>query len=274
MIESRTNPLIKDIRRLRKCKGNRAVLEGHHLVSEALEAGLELETTLVSPDFQKRPEGSALVARLPRPPLEVTPSLLRDLSDVDSPQGVLAVVTLPRPSVAELPVEKHGIYLFVDRLQDPGNLGALIRVGEATGVQGVALSPGCAHPNHPRALRASAGSLLRLAVARECPADALRRHLAPVAATWAALVPRDGLPLFDTELSRPLVVAVGAEGSGLSADLAARAEQRLTIPLAGRVESLNSTVAAAVVLYEIRRRATPLPVPPGSGPEPLPEDRR
>ncbi|HEY2739272.1 MAG TPA: TrmH family RNA methyltransferase, partial [Thermoanaerobaculia bacterium] len=131
---------------------------------------------------------------------------------------------------------------------------ALARVAEAAGAAGLALSAGTAHPNHPRALRASAGSLLRLPVAVNADPDALSRHLAALQPRWAALVPRDGVDLYHAPLDGTLILAVGAEGPGLSAALTARAALRLTIPMEPPVESLNATVAAALVLFEARRR--------------------
>ncbi|MFY9823380.1 MAG: RNA methyltransferase, partial [Thermoanaerobaculia bacterium] len=115
-------------------------------------------------------------------------------------------------------------------------------------------SPGCVHPNHPRALRASAGSLLRLPVAVNAEPDDLDRRLASVHPRWAALVPRDGADLYRADLAGTLVLAVGAEGPGLSAAVIARTSLRLTIPMEPAVESLNATVAAALVLFELRRR--------------------
>jgi TrmH family RNA methyltransferase len=165
MISSRQNQRLKDIRRLRRSKGDLALLEGPHLIAEALAAGIALDEVLATPPFLATPEGRRLAALLPAAPLEVAPELLDGLTDADSPQGVLAVARLPRGGVAALPVAPGRPYLYLDGLQDPGNLGALARVAEAAGAAGLALSPGCVHPNHPRALRASAGSLLRLPVA-------------------------------------------------------------------------------------------------------------
>jgi TrmH family RNA methyltransferase len=254
MISSRQNQRLKDIRRLRRSKGNHALLEGTHLVSEAVAAGLPLETVLATPSYLASPEGAALLRRLPVPPLEVAPELLEDLTDADSPRGLLAVAALPRAGVAALPVLPGAPYLYLDGLQDPGNVGALARVAEAAGAAGLALSPGTAHPNHPRALRASAGSLLRLPVALGADPDELERHLAPAHPRWAALVAHDGTDLYTAPLTGTLILAVGAEGPGLSPALVARAALRLTIPLEPPVESLNATVAAALVLFEVRRR--------------------
>jgi TrmH family RNA methyltransferase len=248
------------------------LLEGPHLVAEALASGLPLETVLATPEFLESVPGRALAAELPSPPLAVEPRLLADLADADSPRGLVAVARLPRAGVEALPVCPEGVYLYVEGLQDPGNLGALARVAEASGASGMALSAGSAHPNHPRALRASAGSLLRLPVAVGADPDLLERHLAQAATaaggggevphrgrapSWVVLVPRGGTDLYEiaaAALESTLVLALGAEGQGVSPGLLARAGLRLTIPMAPPVESLNATVAAALTLFELRRR--------------------
>lgn len=255
-ITSPRNERLKDIRRLKRCKGDRALLEGPHLVAEALAAGIELESVLATPEFRAGPEGRAIEARLPGPPLEVEPGLLAGLTDADSPKGLLAVARLPRSGVDRLPVRDGGIYLFADRLQDPGNLGALARAAEGLGATALALSAGCVHPNHPRALRGAAGSLLRLPVAVEAEPDALSRHLQAVDARWVALAPRGGSDPATADLAGTLVLVLGAEGPGLSPDLERRAELRLSIPLSPAVESLNVVVAAALVLDAARRRSS------------------
>jgi TrmH family RNA methyltransferase len=134
-------------------------------------------------------------------------------------------------------------------------------VAEAAGAAALVLSPGSAHPNQARALRASAGSLLRLPVGVAVPPAALAARLAEggAPAAWAALAPRGGRDLWRTPFEGTLVVAVGAEGPGLSPEVASRAAVVVTIPVAAPVESLNAAVAAALVLFEIRRRrAAPL----------------
>jgi len=253
-IESRKNRTIKDIRRLKRSKGAEAVLEGPHLVAEACRDGLTLETVLATRDFLAGDEGRGLLPHLRRPPLEIEPAVLAELCDADSPRGVLAVTRLARAGPDSLPLVADGIYLFLDGVQDPGNLGAVVRALEAAGGTAAALSPGCAHPNHPRALRGSAGSLLRVPVAVQATAEALGAHLTPVAPRRLALMPRGGSDPFRTDLGGPLVLAIGAEGPGLSGAAGKRADQHVTIPLDGRVESLNLAVAAALVLFEARRQ--------------------
>jgi RNA methyltransferase, TrmH family len=260
MIVSRQNRTLKDIRRLRRSKGEQALLEGPHLLAAALAAGLPIETVVATAEFLASPAGRGLAAGLPCQVLTVEPRLLDELADSDSPRGLLAVARLPRGGVEALPARPGGTYLYVEGLQDPGNLGALARVAEAAGAAGMALSAGTVHPNHPRALRASAGSLLRLPVGVGVEPDLLDRHLRGSldrAPRWMALVPRGGADLYDAPrdaLDGTIVLALGSEGPGVSPALLARAALRLTIPVAPPVESLNATVAAALTLFELRHR--------------------
>lgn len=241
------------MRRARRCKGDHALLEGPHLVTEALAAGIDVHTVVATERFLASEAGRELAARLERPPSVVAETLLDQLTDSDAPRGIAALGRLPRRAVEALPVVAGGIYLFADGIQDPGNLGALARVVEAGAGAGMCLGPGTAHPNHPRALRASAGSLLRLPLAT-AGHEALRRHLEPIGARWLGLLAHGGADLYRAPLAGALVLAVGAEGPGLSPAVAATVDGALTIPLAPPVESLNATVSAAVVLFELRRR--------------------
>ncbi|MCZ6726613.1 MAG: hypothetical protein O7A98_04585 [Acidobacteria bacterium] len=255
MIVSRQNRLIKDIRRLRRSKGDRALLEGPHTVAAALAAGLDLEIVLATPEVAADPSVAVLLEPLGGLLQLVDADVLDSVADVDTPRGLVAVAVLPRRGVEALPRAPGGLYVYADGLQEPGNLGALARVAEAAGVAGLALAPGSAHPNHPRALRGSAGSLLRLPVAREVEPSALERRLEGLSPTWLALVPRDGSDLYATTLPEStLVLLLGGEGSGLSSAALLHSDLRVTLPMRAPVESLNVTVAAALVLYEIVRR--------------------
>lgn len=252
MISSPRHPLARRLRELRRAHGgDRCLLEGPDLVGEALAAGIGLDVVLATPEFLAGAAGRRLATSLPVPPEVVAPRLLEALADAAAPQGIVAVARLPRSGVAALPA--HGDrFVYAEGVQDPGNLGAIARVAEATGASGLALAAGSAAPNHPRAQRSAAGSLLRLPVAVGATPEALDRHLG--ACTWIALVPRGGTSVWETPLEGRLVLALGAEGPGLSPAVAARCELALSVPVRPPVESLNVAVAAAVVLYEIVRR--------------------
>lgn len=282
MISSPKNRWLKDIRRLRRCKDDgRLLLEGPHLVAEALDAGIELEVTLATRPFLDAALDAArdaaetdadcelarLLARLPRSPLEVEAALLDELADADSPKGLVAIGRRQPCRLADIPLPREvpdglgAVYVYADGIQDPGNLGALARVAEAAGTVALLAGPGCCRLQHPRALRASAGSLLRLPAVDHAHITDVDAHLGAGSAPlprWLSLHPRDGTDLYSdrfwADLSGPIVLAVGSEGPGLGDAVAARTDDFLTIPMHGPVESLNATVAAAVALFEIARR--------------------
>jgi TrmH family RNA methyltransferase len=252
MITSRQNRKVKNIRRLRRCKGDHAILEGPHLLAEALEADLELDEILATEAFIATADFRRLQDRLPRRPILIEPAVLDSLCDADSPRGVLAITNLPRGGLEAVMKPLRQMLIVAEGLQDPGNLGALARVAEAAGADGLALTRSSVHPNHSRALRASAGSLLRLPVAVDIDIDDLRSQYGGI--SIVALAAHDGEDLYDFEPGGPFVLLVGAEGPGLSRQALTAADRLLTIPLAAGVESLNVAVAVAVAMFEVRRR--------------------
>lgn len=261
-IESRANERLKRVRRARRARGDQAVLEGPHLIAEALRSGTRLEFVLATESFLESVAGRSLAATLPHPPIPIRPKLLDAIADSDSPRGVVALAERPVRDIAALEPRDHGTYLYLDGVQDPGNVGAVARVAEAAGARAIILGPGCAAANHPRALRGSAGSLLRVPTARASGVGAVDAALEALQPTWVALATRDGEDLYRASLDGTLVLALGAEGSGLSAESRARAERALTIPLQSGVESLNVATSAAVVLFELlRRRSGPRTAP-------------
>lgn len=253
MIVSSANPKVKDMRAARRCKDERALLEGPHLVAAALAAGLELDIVVATERFLDSADARRLLAALPRAPLAIAPSVLGELCDSDSPRGIAAVVTIPERGMDRIPVRSEGTYVYADGLQDPGNLGALARCVEGAEAHALLLGPACAHPNHPRALRASAGSLLRLPTAPIEAPTRLDDHLGATA-RWIGLDGAAPQSLYRVELPDLVVLAVGSEAHGLSAPVRARLDTTLSIPLGGEVESLNAAVAAGIALFELRRR--------------------
>ncbi len=174
------------------------------------------------------------------------PTTMTHLAPTRQTQGVLAVVAVPAARVAA-----RGVVVYLDRVQDPGNVGGVIRCVAAFGAGGVACSPGCADPYSPRALRASAGHALLLPV--EAPADFRALHEAFKAAGGETVgtAGSGGIPLREWRPRRPLLIVMGNEGQGLSAEVAAACARHVTVPLAGAVESLNVAVTAGVILASL-----------------------
>jgi TrmH family RNA methyltransferase len=257
-LRSRENPLYKRLRALKKRGGDRelCLLEGPKLVLEALAARLAVVEAATSPRAEASLAGaSALTALRGRevPVRRLTAELFSSLSEAETSQGVLALAR--RPVFDEEQVFRGTpLVLVADGVQNPGNLGGLLRTAEAAGATGAILTRGCADPFSWKALRGSMGSAFRLPHLRgltiEQALDALEAAgVAPLATA------RDGERRYDeADLRGPVALVVGSEGMGLPAAVRERAAARLRIPLAGPVDSLNVGVAAALVLFEAARQ--------------------
>jgi RNA methyltransferase, TrmH family len=238
-----TSPANQRLKLVRRLQGRRQrerlglfVCEGEDLVAAALDAGLIPVEALVDG------EHPALVERLAAAEA-VAPNLLADVSALAHPPRVLAVFRrADLPALAAGPAPRAGLALW--RVADPGNVGTLIRAADALGPAFVALSAGCADPTGPKALRASAGAVFRVPLARfDEPAG--RR---------VALVAHGGRPLPDLELEQAVTLVVGAEREGLPDEVIAACDETATVPLAPGAESLNVAIAGAIALYEWRRQ--------------------
>ena len=277
MIRSRNNPRVRAIRRLRgahtRKRSDLLLLEGPHLVDAAVEAGLAFRDLLLTPEFQaahaelirRLEDRSGIAAGL------IDPDRLREQADADAPQGIAALVDPPSGwcsaqeagnRTLDLP---SGLHLYVDGVRDPGNLGAMARSAEAAGAASLLLAPGTARPGQPRALRASAGSLLRIPVRTDVRLDQVASAVSwfaltsggrpgtdvPVACLFA---PGNPVPeLLEMASAKTVVVAVGNESRGLSTAVLERSDLFLRIATAPTIESLNATVAASLALFELQR---------------------
>lgn len=229
----------------------RAVAEGPHLVAAALERGRRLEALVVSESGLSRPEIARLVDKAGTAPVVLADRLFRATFDVDSPQGVAAEISTDTAAAAT----RKGDLVFLEAVQDPGNVGAIIRSAAAFGAASVVVDPKCADPWSPKALRGGMGGHFGLEI-RQC--RALEEELRAFPGGIVAAVSAGGASLDRAELEEPVGWLFGSEGAGLSPAVVALAAQRVTIPIAASSESLNVAAAAAICLYEAasrRRRA-------------------
>jgi TrmH family RNA methyltransferase len=237
------------------------LVEGIKLVNEAVQEGVPLLDLFISPGLLRHEGGPGLLVTLQKagaPLLPVADGVMERLAESRSPQGILATAVRP-PGGPSLPSPTPGRPLLVGwHIQDPGNLGALIRIVEATGAAGFLAAGGGADPYHPRAVRATAGSLFRVHPSECQDAATLLSTLRSAGLELVAAVPRDGDPPARFPWDRPLALLIGGEGEGLPEVLLKAAGRRVTVPTEGRAESLSVPAAAAMLLYEAQRqRITP-----------------
>jgi TrmH family RNA methyltransferase len=229
--------------RLRAREG-RAILEGTHLLAAYLASGGQPHAVLLSESGEAKEELAALVRRTGLAPVRVSDALLRWIAEAQSPAGLAAEIAVPKPDL-DLSDARHAI--FLDGIQDAGNVGAILRSAAAFGVDTVVLGPGCADPWSPKALRAGMGGHfgLRVMEVRDFPAA-----LSQFPGQLACATPEGGAPPGSLDLGGVLGWILGNEGQGVSEAAGALARTRVSIPLARGVESLNVAAAAAVLLYE------------------------
>jgi TrmH family RNA methyltransferase len=251
VLRSRDNPRVRRWHALahdgRARKSERsALIEGAHLLAAYLDSGRKPLSVLVSESGRTRPEISALVQRAGVAPVTLPDALFKWLADASSPAGLAAEIAIP---AAAAPAA--GDWAFLERIQDAGNVGAILRSAAAFGLRHVVLSQGCADPWSPKVLRAAMGGHFSLAVTE---VEDLASALDSFAGTTVCTIVQGGRPLGELELRGDIGWIFGAEGRGVSAGTAALAKLRATIPLAPGAESLNVAAAAAVCFYERSRR--------------------
>jgi TrmH family RNA methyltransferase len=254
-VTSRHNPRLREAARLiasarDRRKANRCVLEGEHLVAVYRARYGSPETLIVTDDALARDAVRGLVAENEARTLVVPASIFAELATLPADVGVLAVVPTPQPRTSA-PAD---FCLLLEDVQDPGNVGSMLRSAAAAGVAQVLLSEHCAFAWSPKVLRASQGAHFLLDIHENVDlaawAAAYRASRGVVIATVAA----GGENLYVTTLTGRVAMVIGNEGTGVTPGLAATADRRVSIPMPGAMESLNAAAAAAVCLFECVRQ--------------------
>lgn len=255
----RQHATVRRIRALRRDRGARDaegvfLAEGVHLALEAVAARATVELALVSPRLDACREGAAIRDGLARAhvPIETTSDeILSTLQDARSAQPVVLVV---RRAAAADPDPRSGPAVVACGVQDPGNLGALVRTAAAAGACALLACAPSADPYHPRAVRASAGAVFALPPIDAGPAAETLERLRRLGFVLVGTTATGAVPYDRFDWTRPIAVALGSEGGGLPDEVVARLDATVAIPMARGIESLSVGAAAAVVLFEAARR--------------------
>jgi TrmH family RNA methyltransferase len=252
IITSAQNAIFKQALKLlqnrrERMKTQQTLLDGSHLLAAWLDAGRVLERVFVSEVGATRAEVQLLLSRIDCPVTYLSAALFAQLTDLPSASGVLALVAIP-PAARP---KSSGFVLLLDGVQDPGNVGAILRTAQAAGVEQVVLSSQCADVWSPKVLRAGMGAQAVLPLLEH--AD-LIEFAEQFDGTIAATLLDGAVDLYVAKLQGSLALVLGSEGLGVTAALAEKATLRLKIPMAEGIESLNVGHAAAICLYEIKRQ--------------------
>jgi TrmH family RNA methyltransferase len=254
MITSNQNSKIKLVRALlSRAKERREaglfVIEGVRLVEEAVNGDWRLEIVFYDETLSER--GKSLVSSLKSRNIEVeevSASVMKSISETESPQGILAVLKF-----SQLPITNNlNFVLIPDQIRDPGNLGTLLRSAIATGVQAVLIPPDTTDAFAPKVLRSGMGAHFKLPI-QEMSWEEIGQVVKGLNVFIADM---NGQPCWETDLKNPLALIIGSEAEGASENARKLANGKISIPMSGEIESLNAGVAGSVLMFEVLRQRT------------------
>jgi len=252
VITSSQNSKLKLVRTLmgrakERREANAFVVEGVRLIEDAVNAGWQFQFALYSDGLSER--GKALIETLSTKNIEVDDvagDLLQKLSDTENPQGILAVLESTSSPIPDSP----NFILIPDQIRDPGNLGTLLRTAAATGVQAIFLPPETTDVFAPKIVRAGMGAHFRLSI-HSLTWEKIKTQTKDMDIYIADM---DGTSCWDSDLRKPLALIIGGEAEGASDEAQRLASQKISLPMAGNVESLNAGVAGSVLMFEVVRQ--------------------
>lgn len=256
-IMSVQNTRVKDWAQLLERRGRekqgKYIIEGYHLIEEALKAGAQVEVVLFLVEKGSPVELVALAGDRVVEWIGVSAAVLAKCSDAQTPQGVVAIVARPQLGMDELLAGEHDLVVVLDGVQDPGNLGTIIRSADAVGAKAVVLGRGTVDLYNPKTIRSTMGSMYHLPIVE---ADLL--ELLPRARERGVRLVTTSLQAqgscYDTDLRQPTWLILGNEAKGVSLEVAAQSDVKVIIPMQGKAESLNVAMAATVLLFEAARQ--------------------
>ncbi len=262
LITSSANPVVKRMRLLAERRHRRRegafVVQGIQPVWQAVEAGAGIETLIVAPGLLGRSPAARMVAeqeargtRVAR----VSDELFGRVSDREGPPGLAAIVRGRVSPLGDLPAGPRSVFVALHEIGNPGNLGTVIRTANAAGAAGVVLVGQATDPFDPVAVKASMGALFGLPVAQAREAGEFFAWAAARRVTVVATSARAAASFWDASYPRPLALLLGGEGAGLPAEVLARGDAAVRVPMVGTAESLNLAVAAGLLLYEAMRQS-------------------
>ena len=250
-IESKENSLYKETKKLKerkvRDKKGKYIIEGFRLIEEAFRANLNIEYIFVNDEENKRIQeylGKYLNENIKV--YGIKDSLIKELCSTEKPQGVVAVVKM---NAINLNLQGD-FYLLCDKLQDPGNLGTIIRTAHAAGVDGIILTKGTVDIYNEKTIRANMGSLFHIPVIYDDKDNTIVKELCNKGFSLLSTSLEGDKDFFEEDLSGKLIISVGNEGNGVSKEIYELSDKKVKIPMPGGAESLNVAIAASIILYE------------------------
>ncbi len=255
-INSTKNPLIKQIKSLYRKKERRDkglfIVEGIKIIEEIIDKGYPFRNIVYTDSLLKNSDGREMFSKIDniKNLIHVPENVFKEISDTESPQGILAVVNIEINKIDDLNINQTKILLYLDRVQDPGNMGTIIRTADAFDVDGIIISEGCVDPYNPKVARATMGSIFRVPLyfvdngifeIKKLKSKGINIYSSSLIAS---------VDIDKVDFKKNAVVVIGNESSGVSSEIYDLSDKLIKIPMLGDSESLNAGVAASIIMYE------------------------
>lgn len=255
-IQSKDNLLIKDVKKLKEKKYRnescKFLIEGFRFVCEGLQSDFEVPLVFISENAMDRWYSFDVQSKLQKETkvYTVTDQILKSISSTDTPQGIVAVVNNKTISLEN----KQGFYILVDKVQDPGNMGTIIRTAHAAGALGIIVTKGTVDIYNEKTLRSTMGSIFHIPIIHDDNLSQLKFLRSNGFKLVVSSLDTDN-NFFDVDLRNKSIIAVGNEGNGISKELLDMSDISVKIPMPGGAESLNVSIAASVMMFEVIRQS-------------------
>ena len=260
LISSSQNPVVKEIkslksRRDREKKGLYYV-EGLRIVEEALKENADIAELAVSEEFASYHQDAGLLGKIEKLNIKTylfTPKLFKEITDTETPQGILAIMRIRKHELKH-ELDKNGLYVILDSIRDPGNMGTIIRTADAAGFSGVILSKGCVDVYNPKVLRSTMGSVFHMPVYQVGDVLETTKFLKLNGVSIYVSHLEGKVSIFEADMISGAAIVIGSEAEGVCEELKAMADLLVRIPMPGKAESLNASIAAGIMIYEAVRQ--------------------
>ncbi len=259
-ITSPSNPIIKEIKSLYRKKGRWTkhlfLAEGIKVVEECIDNNCPIAHIVYSDELFNMGGGQALFDKIKSYDrlVRIPHKLYREISDMESPQGVLAVIGFEVSTIEDLDIQNSPFFLLLDEVQDPGNMGTIIRTADAFGIDGIIVTEGCVDIYNPKVVRSTMGSILRTPIFHEPERMGVIEKLKREGVKIYSTSLEGSQYIQDTNFKESCVLIIGNESKGVSKSLYSLADNLIKIPMLGKAESLNAAVASSIIMYEAMRQ--------------------
>lgn len=263
MIISSSNPIIKEVKSLHKKKDRWSkknfFIEGIRGVEDCINSGIDIEYLVYSDMLFSTNGGKKLLDIINQGDYKIyyiSDKLFKEISDTERPQGILAVVKFNLKDIKEALLEKNNFLLLLDRIQDPGNMGTIIRTADAFGANGVIVTEGCVDVYNPKTIRSTMGSIFHVPIiyynnTKEAIRDLKANNIKIITTSLTA-----NKYSFEVDFNTSFSLVIGNEASGVSEEVMEVSDLLIKIPMLGEAESLNAAIASSVIMYEALRQKT------------------